>query len=234
MDSHTENWKDFNRGRVPSSLRLSPILFDYIKPGSRILDLGCGEGPALDEFAAKGFGNITGADINAEALQFAKKRFLNRGAKDKPALTASDASALPFRNDCFDCVITQGFWTTVIGNENRIEIIYEIRRVLKNDGLLYICDFARNDDIPLYRERYKKGKESGFEEGTFEAAAAGGSGACYLAHHYTIEEFENLARHAGLKILRYSLSKLITQSGNDIDGHVIIATKPDPTCAKCS
>ncbi len=233
MNIQSEKWKLFDGGHVPSSLHISHLLFDYINKDSHILDLGCGEGRAIIELFEKGYDAITGTDINAQSLNNAVKRLKTHApAGNLPQLAVSDAYSLPFRNECFDCVVTHAFWTTIIGAENRAAVACEIFRVLRNDGILYISDFARNDDKPLYRKRYEEGKAMGYEEGTFEAAGVSAS-QTYLAHHYTIEEIEDFTRVAGLKMQRWSLQVVTTRSGNKIDGHVAIALKPDAACSKC-
>ena len=47
----------------------------------------------------------------------------------------------------------------------------------------------------------------------------------YLAHHYTKKEVESLLKLVNFKMVYYSKEIFTTQSGNKVDGHVVIAQK---------
>jgi SAM-dependent methyltransferase len=71
-----------------------------IKPGDRILDVGCGKGFLLYEFTQVVPGvHVAGIDISAYALAHAKEEV-------KPCLQLGSAAALPFPSDSFDLVIS--------------------------------------------------------------------------------------------------------------------------------
>ena len=90
------------------------ITVDYkklgIKPGYRILDIGCGTG--RHTCAAYRFKNVfaIGADLNPAELREAKQRLQlhERSGESRGGmwgLTMTDVSALPFEDDFFDLVI---------------------------------------------------------------------------------------------------------------------------------
>lgn len=71
-----------------------------LKPGARILDVGCGKGFLLYEFTRVVAGaDVHGIDISAYALEHAKEEV-------RPNLTEGSATELPFDADSFDFVFS--------------------------------------------------------------------------------------------------------------------------------
>lgn len=71
-----------------------------LKPGARILDVGCGKGFLLYEFTRVVDGaDVHGIDVSAYAIEHAKEEV-------KPNLTEGSATALPFDQDSFDFVFS--------------------------------------------------------------------------------------------------------------------------------
>lgn len=73
-----------------------------LKPGDRILDVGCGKGFLLHEFtqALPGI-EIAGIDISAYAIEHAKEEV-------QPVLRVGNATALPYDDHTFDFVVSLG------------------------------------------------------------------------------------------------------------------------------
>ena len=135
------NWNKFEGNKIPSSLELNPIIFKYLKFDSKILDVGCGFGKTISEFYNKGYKNISGVDINESGIRFAKSKFKKLGVNID--VKVNDANHLDYKDETFDAIITQAFWTTIIKRENREGILKEFGRVLKKGGMIYIADFGR-------------------------------------------------------------------------------------------
>ena len=71
-----------------------------IKPGDRILDVGCGKGFLLYDFTQAVPGvEVTGIDVSSYALEHAKEEV-------KPFLREASAAKLPFDDQSFDLVIS--------------------------------------------------------------------------------------------------------------------------------
>lgn len=71
-----------------------------LKPGMRVLDVGCGKAFLLYELTQVVPGlHVAGIDISAYAIEHAKEEV-------KPLLTVNRAEALPFADDSFDLVIS--------------------------------------------------------------------------------------------------------------------------------
>tara|TARA_R110002072_G_scaffold51608_1_gene138378 strand:- start:10112 stop:10780 length:669 start_codon:yes stop_codon:yes gene_type:complete len=101
-----------------------------IKPGDKILDVGCGKGFLLHDFTEAVPGvEVTGIDISEYAIEHAKEEV-------KPHLSVCNANKLPFEDNSFDLVISI---TTLHNLEcyDFYEAMKEIERVGKKNK--YLC-----------------------------------------------------------------------------------------------
>ena len=101
-----------------------------LKPGQKILDVGCGKGFLLYEFtqAAPGIG-VSGIDISKYAIENSKNEI-------KPFLIEAQAQCLPFEDKSFDFVYS----ITTLHNLYVYDLkkaVQEIQRV--SSGKSYIC-----------------------------------------------------------------------------------------------
>jgi protein-L-isoaspartate(D-aspartate) O-methyltransferase len=101
-----------------------------LKPGDKILDVGCGKGFLLYDFTKVVPGlEIHGLDISEYAIQNAKEEI-------KPQLQVGNATSLPYPDNYFDLVIS----ITTLHNLYNFELqkaLTEIERVGKKNK--YIC-----------------------------------------------------------------------------------------------
>src|SRR5262249_45263237 len=129
-----------------------------------VLDLGCGVGRHVVYLAERGF-RMAGVDISPSGIRLAQevcsvRRFNFEGH-------VSDMSALPWRDDTFDAVLS----ISAIHHHQRREIVRtlgEVRRVLKPGGLL-LADFPCTDttDYRLMRTQVSAGQIAEVEPDTF-------------------------------------------------------------------
>jgi ubiquinone/menaquinone biosynthesis C-methylase UbiE len=107
-----------------------------LRPGQRVLDLGCGEGRHVIAACALDGVDAVGLDLSLDDLATARQRMADFRAeipKDAPlfALLAGDALRLPFGDDSFDAVICSEVLEHI---PNYRAAIAEIYRVLKPGG----------------------------------------------------------------------------------------------------
>jgi SAM-dependent methyltransferase len=108
----------------------------------RILDFGCGTG-STETYLKEFFPNavIFGVDASAESIRAAQ------GIKlDGVAFVHSDALELPFPDDSFDLIYSNGTYHHIEPNDHE-RILFEMSRVCRPGGSLFI--FENNPKNPL-------------------------------------------------------------------------------------
>jgi 2-polyprenyl-3-methyl-5-hydroxy-6-metoxy-1,4-benzoquinol methylase len=111
----------------------------------RVLDLGCGIGFWVSEFAMRGLKNLVAADLTEQALAITAKRLEAYGLKAE--LSRQNAEAMTFETCAFDHVSCQG----VIHHTPDTEAtVAEIARVLKPGGTASISVYYRNQILRLW------------------------------------------------------------------------------------
>ncbi len=111
----------------------------YVEQGSRILDVGCGNG-RLFELFKNGNYEYTGMDISPEIIRLAKKKWLKEG--EVPDFVISDVTTeIPFRDHRFDVVFMIAVLNHIPSEKQRIRALKNIYRVLSPRGLLLMTNF---------------------------------------------------------------------------------------------
>ncbi|MCZ7586455.1 MAG: methyltransferase domain-containing protein [Deltaproteobacteria bacterium] len=113
------------------------------EPSWRVLDVCCGTGDALAEYAGAGCA-VTGIDRSPAMLERAGKKLNGRAD-----LVLGDATAMPFDSDSFDlALITLALHE--MDPEVREAVLGEIARVLNPSGRLLIIDYHAGAPEGLY------------------------------------------------------------------------------------
>ena len=116
----------------------NPFALGKIKPGEQILDIGCGAGvdTILAAILAGGKGSAIGVDIVTEMIERAESNLALMDLENVKLQKASGES-LPFAEDTFDVVISNGVINLIPDKEAAMS---EIIRVLKPAGRLMVAD----------------------------------------------------------------------------------------------
>lgn len=114
----------------------TPWLMSRIRPGSNVLDVGCGAGFLSNDLSACGF-HVTGVDLSEESLRVAR----NHDETKKVIYQTADAYKLPFEDQSFDVVCAMDFLEHV---DRPDRVIKECSRVLKPGGSFFFYTFNRN------------------------------------------------------------------------------------------
>lgn len=130
------------RGRLWRGSNIDSVDDEILVPA---LNNGCGNGKDINKVEG-----VIGLDFSINALRFYKLK--------NPYVVCGNMLSLPFKDNSFKSVIFFHSLDHLLTNE-RNRAINEAKRVLQNDGLLFLRVFSINDF------RYGKGKE--VEENTF-------------------------------------------------------------------
>lgn len=110
--------------------------FDQWK-GKRVLEVGCGLGTDLLQFA-RGGAEIYAVDLTEKAAALARKRLGLYGLKG--SVSISDSENLPFKTDSFDLVYS---WGVIHHTPNTAAAAREIMRVCKPGGHVLVMLYHR-------------------------------------------------------------------------------------------
>jgi len=114
-----------------------------VRPGDRVLDVGCGPGLAVAAAAELTEGLVAGVDASETMVRLARRR--NRGALDRGRveIRVADAARLPYPDGAF----------TRSGSLNSLQFwpdpgagLAELHRVLAPAGRVAVVLMARSDD----------------------------------------------------------------------------------------
>lgn len=119
------------------------VVADNVKPGSRVLDIGCGTGTAAI-MAARAGARVTGFDISIPMLAVAREKVVAASLADRIELIEMGVSGMNrFADVSFDVVMS----TLVFSELSLDEQTYALDqafRILRFGGLLAIADEVRS------------------------------------------------------------------------------------------
>ncbi len=140
--------------RLPPRMARALLLMD-LRPGMRVLDMGCGRGEIVLHAARQG-AEVVGIDYSADCLRLTRQTLNVASEKDRGRVTLwqADATALPFEDGVFERVlmldIMEHLHDWQIGRALR-----EARRVLKPKGYVVLHTlpnrWALQYGYPLFR-----------------------------------------------------------------------------------
>ena len=117
-----------------------------VKPGGALLDIGCGDGTAADLARREFHLDVTGIDVDENAVAQAKEKGV--------AAQVMDAAALEFPSRSFDVVMMECVFSVL---ERQEESIHEAYCVLRPGGVLLMSDLCcRHPDLARWRQEYRE------------------------------------------------------------------------------
>ncbi len=125
--------------------------------GKRVLDVGCGTGRGVSEFANEAAFAV-GADASLDMLTYAAK---NTADQNQCSFSGAYAQQLPFKSDTFD-VITSLNFLHLFSLESQQLMIAEMKRVLRPGGILVLEFDNALHGLGLGLLKRWSGRERGF------------------------------------------------------------------------
>ena len=106
--------------------------------GARLLEIGCGMGTDLLQFA-RGGARCTGVDLTPRSVEITRHRFRLYGMDG--AFMIADGERLPFASESFDVVYSNG---VLHHTPDTAGAIREVHRVLRPGGVARVMLYHRN------------------------------------------------------------------------------------------
>lgn len=107
-------------------------------PGASLLEIGCGMGTDLLQFA-RGGASCTGVDLTPRSVEITRHRFALY--RQQGSFMISDGERLPFKANSFDVVYSNGVLHHTPDTEGAIN---EVHRVLRPGGVAKVMLYHRN------------------------------------------------------------------------------------------
>lgn len=134
-----EFFDEVERYRYREYAQWMPRLMEFDEfRGARLLEIGCGMGTDLLQFA-RGGARCTGVDLTPRSVEIARHRFRMYGADGR--FMISDGEHLPFADNSFDVVYSNG---VLHHTPDTAGAIREVHRVLRTGGVAKIMLYHRN------------------------------------------------------------------------------------------
>lgn len=146
--------------RYEESTRKRALAMADVREGVKVLEVGCGTGKTLIEFAKKATpaGEVCGLDISPRMIEKTRKLLLTHHMWGQTDLVLGDATHCPLRDVRFDLVFNS-YMLDLIDAPLIPKVLSEFRRVLKATGRLVLVSLTEGskwyDNMKLYEWVYK-------------------------------------------------------------------------------
>lgn len=156
MEGRVAAWYAKNTAKDMAEFKLlADRLAKQLRPGSCVLEVAPGPGYLSVELAKRGKYDITGLDISQTFVQIASENA--RRASLKIDFRQGNASAMPFADNAFDCIVCRAAFKNF---SQPVEAINEMHRVLKAGAQALIIDLRKDasmEDINTYIKKTQLG-----------------------------------------------------------------------------
>lgn len=112
------------------------------KVSGNVLEIGIGSGLNLPHYKTSNISKITALDPSEELTDIAKKR-ISELDLDIDIMNCG-AEEIPLKSEYFDSILVT---YTLCSIENLVDSMKEIRRVIKDDGILFFCEHGIAPDL---------------------------------------------------------------------------------------
>ena len=205
-----EYWDSVSDTKVFSTPFQIEEFSKYVEKNQTILDVGCGYGRTLKELYNYGYKNLIGIDFS--------KGMIERGRRELPNVDfrIKENSKIDMPDNSVDAVILFAVLTCIIKNEEQEELISEIYRILKPNGIIYINDLLLNND-ERNLNRYKEFENKYGQYGVFELPEGA------IVRHHSKDRINELLK--SFNVVKFEDLTFTTMNGNKSNGFYCFAKK---------
>lgn len=121
-----------------------------LRSGDTFLDAGCGDGyisiTASSIVGEKG--KVYAVDIYPESIDIVKKEVLENGISNLEVIIADLTEKIPLKDNSIDLCIMANVLHGFVENKEVKEVMVEISRVVKQDGIFAVVEFKKMEGPP--------------------------------------------------------------------------------------
>jgi ubiquinone/menaquinone biosynthesis C-methylase UbiE len=130
---------------------------EYIRDGDAVLDVGCGPGVALREYASARRIRASGIDYSENMIDAARRNLGETAPELDVEFQPASVTELPYDDSEFDVVTSHRCLMALLDWRSQQEALLEIHRVLKPGGVLVLIEgtFEGIDRLNQYRRRFE-------------------------------------------------------------------------------
>lgn len=146
---YDEDGRLLKRSRQPEYIVTMRYIEKYLKPGSRIIEIGAGTGRYSLALAEKGY-DVTAVDLTPHNIEIMRKKVKKHHNIKILEGNACDMSA--FSDESFDMVLLLGPMYHLFADEDKIKAMSEAIRIAKKGAVIFTS--YCNSDTAVYKLFY--------------------------------------------------------------------------------
>jgi len=153
----TSRWHRFVEEPFERRARTDGLDLLRVRPGERVLELGCGAGGALIALAAAvgPAGRVVGLDLSPGMISEAAARLRRAGLADRAVLLVGDATSIPWPDVSFDALF-MAFTLELFDTPEIPLVLAECRRVLRPGGRIAVVSLSRETPVGWPTRLYER------------------------------------------------------------------------------
>jgi ubiquinone/menaquinone biosynthesis C-methylase UbiE len=121
-----------------------------LKSGDIFLDAGSGDG--FISLEASGIvgenGKVFAVDVHEPSMAILRQKIEEKDLKNLNPVLADITSSIPVEDNSIDLYLTANVFHGIVGNAELDSTMKEINRVLKDDGVLAVVEFIKEEGMP--------------------------------------------------------------------------------------